>query len=365
MSSTIGNQIKISIFGESHGRGIGVVIDGLPSGEEVDVEELNAFMRRRAPGQSELATKRKERDIPEFLSGLYLDKTTGSPLCAMIRNSDQRSKDYSNLRDIPRPSHADYSSYLKYGGFADMRGGGHFSGRLTAPLCIAGGIAKQILRRRGIIIGAHIASIADIEDEKWEMNIQEEELIAPGEKEIPVNDDEKGEEMRKLILQMVKEQDSVGGIIECCAIGVPGGLGNPIFDGIENRISQMVFGIPGVRGIEFGLGFEGTRIKGSEHNDPLVKVDEKILTKTNHAGGINGGITNGMPILFRVGMKPTASISQEQDSISLSENENRKLVIKGRHDPCIAIRAVPVVEAALAIVLLDEMVGDHRGFEEN
>ena len=364
MSSTIGKKIKISIFGESHGRGIGVVIDGLPAGEEIDMDELKEFMQRRAPGNSDLATKRKEGDIPEFLSGLYLDRTTGSPVCAMIRNSDQRSKDYSNLKDIPRPSHADYTSYLKYGGFADMRGGGHFSGRLTAPLCIAGGIAKQILARRGVYIGAHLSSIEKIEDEKWDaVNLSKEELLAPGKKELPVIDDEKGKEMRELILEMIKELDSVGGIIECAAIGIPGGLGNPIFEGLENRISQMIFGIPGVRGIEFGTGFEGTRMKGSDHNDPIQMGSEGAKTLTNHAGGINGGISNGMPLLFRAGMKPTASISREQDSISISENKNKKLIIKGRHDPCIAIRAVPVMEAALAIVILDEWAGEGNGFK--
>lgn len=366
MSSTIGKNISISIFGESHGRAIGVVIDGLPAGEEIDMEKLKAFMKRRAPGASDLATKRKEGDIPEFLSGLYMDHTTGSPLAAMIRNSDQRSKDYSNLKDIPRPSHADYTSYLKYGGYADMRGGGHFSGRLTAPLCIAGGIAKQILERKGIFVGAHLSSIEKIEDKKWDpVRIEKEELLSPGTKELPVIDDTKGQQMRRLILQMIKDLDSVGGVIECAAIGVPGGLGNPIFQGLENRISQMIFGIPGVRGIEFGTGFEGTRMKGSEHNDSLQIKEGLVQTLTNHAGGINGGISNGMPIIFRVGMKPTASISSEQDSFSISEKENKKLVIKGRHDPCVAIRAIPVVEAALAIVILDEMAGGKYGFKRD
>ena len=366
MSSTIGKNIKISIFGESHGKGIGVVIDGLPAGESVDIEELKDFMKRRAPGTSDLATKRKEGDIPEILSGLYQDRTTGSPLAAMIRNSDQRSKDYSNLKDIPRPSHADYTSYLKYGGHADMRGGGHFSGRLTAPLCIAGGIAKQILAAKGIYIGAHLSSIEKIEDQRWDpVEITKEELLSPGKKEIPVIDEEAGNKIREKILEMIKDLDSVGGVIECAAIGVPGGLGNPIFDGLENRIAQMIFGIPGVRGIEFGTGFEGTRMQGSKHNDSLQIQGEEVKTLTNHAGGINGGISNGMPILFRVGMKPTASISMEQDSFSISEMKNKKLVIKGRHDPCIAIRAIPVVEAALAIILLDEMAGEESGFKRD
>ncbi|NLD18493.1 MAG: chorismate synthase [Tissierellia bacterium] len=361
MSSTIGKNIKISIFGESHGKAIGVVIDGLPSGEFIDMDELNVFLKRRAPGLSNLTTGRIEEDLPEFLSGVYNNRITGSPLAAIIQNKDQRSKDYSNLKDVPRPSHADYTSHLKYGDYVDMRGGGHFSGRLTAPLCVAGGIAKQILSRKNIHIGAHLSSVGKIEDKKWNpAHIELKELLSPGEKKLPVIDNEAGSKMEELILNLKKNLDSVGGVIECAAIGVPGGLGNPIFEGLENRIAKLVFGIPGVRGIEFGTGFEGTKMLGSQHNDPISIEGGVVKTLTNHAGGINGGISNGMPIIFKVGMKPTASIGVEQDSFSISKKENVKLTIQGRHDPCIAIRAVPVLEAALAIILLDEMVGEGK-----
>ena len=359
MSSIFGKNVKVSIFGESHGVGIGAVMDGLPAGEKIDFEQLNAFLQRRAPGKSKLTTQRREKDQPEFLSGIYEDKTTGSPLAAVIRNTDQRSKDYSNLKEIPRPSHADLTSYYKYGAHADMRGGGHFSGRLTAPLCIAGGIAKQILERRGIYIGAQLFSVGQVEGESFrKLPLTREEVLEPGQRDFPVAHEETAQRMKKEIEAASKDLDSVGGRIECAAIGLPYGVGNPIFEGLENRIAQMIFGIPGVKSLEFGQGIETSLGRGSDHNDPIDVVDGEIVTRTNNSGGINGGISNGMPIVIRVGMKPTPSIARAQDSISLKEKEKAKLEIRGRHDPCIAIRAVPVVEAAMALVLLDELVGE-------
>lgn len=319
MSSQYGKNIRISIFGQSHSPAIGVSIEGLPAGFHVDMEQLRTFLLRRAPGQNELSTPRMEADEPEVLSGLVDEVTCGAPLAIIIRNTDVRSDDYSKIRDIPRPSHADYTAHIKYGGYNDVSGGGHFSGRLTAPLCAAGGICLQILRSLGIEINARIIEIGDVADAK-------------------------------------KKGDSVGGIIECTATGLPAGLGDPIFDGMENRIAGIVFGIPGVKGIEFGSGFASAKQRGSEHNDAYQmsgKNGDEVVTVTNNSGGIQGGITNGMPVVFRVAVKPTPSIAIEQDSVSLSRKENVKLQIEGRHDPCIVPRAVPCVEAAAAIALYD------------
>ncbi|MDR2532208.1 MAG: chorismate synthase [Oscillospiraceae bacterium] len=331
MSSVFGNNIKVSIFGESHGTAIGAVIDGLPAGEEIDGDELAAFMARRAPGNA-LTTPRKESDTPEFMSGIYKGKTTGAPVCVIIGNTNVRSEDYKKINNIPRPGHADYTARIKYSGNADMRGGGHFSGRLTAPLCAAGGIALQVLKRRGIIINAHIVSIGGLE------NITEENV-------------------KKLIESL--DGDSVGGIIECSAVGLPAGLSagaGGIF-GLESALSAAIFGIPAVKGVEFGSGFEGSRKKGSENNDAFVIKDGSVVTATNNHGGLLGGITTGMPLVFRAAFKPTPSIALEQDSIDLVTLESVKLKIEGRHDPCIVMRAAPVVEAVTALVLLDTMHG--------
>jgi len=308
--------VKISVFGQSHSPAIGVSIDGLPAGIRLDMDELRGFIGRRSPGRSELTTARIESDEPEILSGLADGVTCGAPLAIIIRNTDARSGDYREIRDIPRPSHADYTAHVKFGGFQDVAGGGHFSGRLTAPLCAAGGICLQILRGLGVTVGASIVQIGDILGAK-----------------------EKG--------------DSVGGIIECTATGLPAGLGDPMFDGIENRIAGIVFGIPGVKGIEFGSGFAGAALMGSENNDSFYMDGETVKTRTNNSGGILGGITNGMPVVFRVAIKPTPSIGMEQESVSLSRGENAVLQVKGRHDPCIVPRAVPCVEAAAAIALYD------------
>ena len=354
LTSRFGERIVTTVFGESHGKGIGVVIDGLPAGEKIDMEELHRFLQRRAPGQSEYTTKRKESDIPEFISGIVDNTIVGSPVCAIIRNEDSRSSDYKNLRDIPRPSHADYVSYIKYASHMDMRGGGPFSGRLTAPLCIAGAIAIQILKKRGVHIAAHIESIGDIRDEKWDsLNPKIEELEAVARKNFPTISDEKAREMQELIANIREEGDSIGGTIECMAIGLPLGLGEPNYSGFESMMARAVFSIPGVRGISFGTGFPASKMKGSEHNDEYEIVDKKVRTKTNHCGGVVGGITNGMPMSFKVGMKPTSSISKPQDSFSISEGVEKELIIEGRHDPCIAIRAVPVIEAVCGLVILD------------
>jgi chorismate synthase len=360
MSSTYGKNLKISIFGQSHGKAIGVVIDGLPAGETLDREELHRFMARRKPG-GPLATPRKEADDPVFLSGLLEDRTCGSPLCTIIENNDAHSKDYEALRYKPRPGHADYAAFCKWQGNADMRGGGHFSGRLTAPLCIAGGIAKQILARKGIFIGAHLSTVGKIADQPFPLFPTKELFYEIAEKSFPVLDDDKGETMRHAIAEAAKDEDSVGGIIECAAIGVPCGIGAPMFDGVENRLAAAIFGIPAVKGIEFGAGFQSALIRGSENNDPF-SLDEKgkIITAENNSGGILGGITDGMPLVLRAAFKPTPSIGKSQKTVDLTSKEEVILHIHGRHDPCVALRAVPVVEAVTAIVLLDMILEENE-----
>ena len=363
MSSEFGHLLHLSVFGQSHGTAIGVVVDGLPAGEAIDLSELNAFLSRRKPGKDGLSTPRKESDLPEFLSGLEGGRTCGAPLCAVIHNSDQHSQDYDALRDIPRPGHADYTAAVKWKGAADLRGGGHFSGRLTAPLCIAGGIAKQILARRGIFVGAHLSEAAGIPDEAFPLHPTAELFDAIAQKPFPVLSEDAGAAMQQAIRAARAEGDSVGGIIECAAIGLPAGLGDPMFDGVENRLAAALFGIPAVKGVEFGAGFAAARLRGSENNDPFRVRDGRIVSETNWAGGILGGITNGMPITLRTAIKPTPSIAQVQPSVSLSAGEERDLTIHGRHDPCIAHRAVPVVEAVTAVVLLDMILeGNHGTF---
>ena len=363
MSSEFGNLLRVSVFGQSHGRAIGVVVDGLPAGEAIDLAELQAFLDRRRPGKSALSTARKEGDIPTFLSGLENGHTCGAPLCAVIENSDQHSADYGGLTDTPRPGHADFTAAVKWGGAADMRGGGHFSGRLTAPLCIAGGIAKQILARRGIFVGAHLSEVAGIPDAAFPLHPTPELLSAVAAKDFPVLDEEAGARMQQAILEARQEGDSVGGIVECAAIGLPAGLGEPMFGGVENRLAAALFGIPAVKGVEFGDGFAAARAHGSENNDPFIMEGGRVAAETNHAGGILGGITSGMPIVLRTAMKPTPSIARPQRTVSLSAGADTELVIHGRHDPCIAHRAVPVVEAVTAAVLLDLLLeGNHGTF---
>ena len=353
MSSEFGKNLRVSVFGESHGNGIGVVVNGFPAGESVDMDRLLYFMSRRAPGSSKLTTQRKEADLPEFLSGIRDGVLTGSPFAAVIRNTNQRSGDYKGFEDTPRPSHADYTAAVKWNGAADMRGGGHFSGRLTAPLCVAGGIAIQILAHRGIRIAAHLANIGGIADEPFPVFPDVYLFDELNAMMFPVIDAQKALLMQQSIQQAAKEGDSVGGEIECAAIGLPAGLGEPMFDGVESLLSAALFGIPGVKGVSFGSGFDCVSMRGSEHNDPFVIVNGKVQTKTNNSGGIQGGITNGMPLIVHIAMKPTASIAQPQRTVSLSRMEETEISVHGRHDPCIAIRAVPVVEAVAALVLLD------------
>ena len=363
MSSEFGNLVRVSVFGQSHGRAIGVVVDGLPAGEAVDREELQRFLDRRRPGGSPLSTARRETDVPEFLSGLEDGRTCGAPLCAVIQNADQHSKDYGGLQDKPRPGHADYTAWAKWGGQADMRGGGHFSGRLTAPLCVAGGIAKQILARRGVFVGAHLAAVAGIPDQPFPLRPTAalfEEIAA---RPFPVLDEAAGERMRSAILEAKNGLDSVGGVIECAATGLPAGLGEPMFGGVENRLSAALFGIPAVKGVEFGEGFRAAGLRGSENNDPFTVEDGQIRAESNRAGGILGGITTGMPLVLRAAVKPTPSIGRPQKTVRLSAMEDTDLTIHGRHDPCVAHRAVPVVEAVAAAVLLDMLLeGNHGTF---
>lgn len=354
MSGMWGNKLKISIFGESHGAGIGITIDGLPSGIEIDFEKILKEMSRRAPGKSKISTARKEGDNPEILSGLFEGKTTGTPLCAVIRNKDQHSKDYGKLKDLMRPGHADYPGFVRYKGFNDYRGGGHFSGRITAPLVFAGAVCKQILDTKGITVGAHIKSIGEVYDKSFdEIELTKEILDDLKENELPLLCTENEDLMRNSILEARNEGDSVGGTIECTVIGMDAGIGNPFFDSVESTISHLMFSVPAVKGIEFGRGFEMSRLRGSQCNDEYYYDGDKVKTYTNNNGGITGGITNGMPILFKVCIKPTSSISKKQRTIDITEKKESEIVIKGRHDPCIVQRAVPVIEAVTAIGILD------------
>lgn len=353
MGSVYGENIRLTIFGQSHSPAIGVTVDGIPAGEHIDMEELRAFLSRRAPGQNAYSTARKEADLPEFVGGLFEGVTCGAPIAAIIRNTDTRSGDYSNLKTVPRPGHADYVASVKYGGHQDYTGGGHFSGRLTAPLCIAGGVMKQFLAARGIQIISRIAAIGGVSD-----NGALTESTA--EKEFPVVDDVQGEKMRARIAEMREQGDSVGGIVECTVLGLPVGLGDPMFGGMENRLAQIIFGIPAVKGLEFGTGFGVAELLGSENNDDFIMDNGVVKTETNHCGGILGGITNGMPLTFRVAFKPTPSIAKVQKSVNLLEGQAEDLVVRGRHDPCIVPRAVPCVEAAAAIAVYDALLGRRK-----
>ncbi len=354
MSSTWGNLLKISIFGESHGPGIGVVIHGLPSGHALDLEDIRAFMRRRAPGQTAWSTPRQEKDEPEILSGLFEGRTTGTPLMALIKNTDTRSGDYSDLLTKPRPGHADLTGMARYQGFNDPRGSGHFSGRLTAPLVFAGAVCRQILQARKIEIVSHILEIAGIRDLPVDTASPDLALLKSLQhKPLPVLSDTVAEAMQTAILEAKNTLDSVGGIVESLIVGLPAGIGDPIFDGIESRLGSILFAIPAVKGVEFGDGFAMAKRRGSTNNDSPVFKGQAIRFATNHGGGADGGISNGMPVVFKVAFKPTASIGREQATINLHTLQPDTLVVRGRHDPCIVTRAVPVVEAAAAIATLD------------
>ena len=355
MSSTYGENLKLSIFGQSHGPAIGMTLDGIPAGLPVDLDKLQEFLNRRAPGQNDWSTPRKEEDRPEFLGGILDGYTCGAPIAAVIYNKNTRSGDYENLKDCPRPGHADYTAQVKYGGFQDAAGGGHFSGRLTAPLCIAGGLCKQWLEEMGVKIGAHILAIGDARDKDFN-------ALAPELSEIgsyfPVLNPESGNEMRRVIHQARQDSDSVGGCIECAVTGVPAGLGEPMFGGMESHLAQIIYGIPAVKSLEFGIGSGVVYLRGSELNDAFTIEEGQIRTETNYSGGILGGISNGMPITFNVAFKPTPSIAMEQQTVDMKTMEVVPLTVKGRHDPCIVPRAVPVVEAAAAIAIFDLILGN-------
>lgn len=354
MGSTWGNRIKLSLFGESHGEGIGIVIDSLPAGIELDMNYIRQQMARRAPGNSSLATPRKEDDEVKILSGIFEGKTTGAPLCGVIYNNNIRSKDYSILKDTLRPSHSDYPAKVKYLGFNDYRGGGHFSGRITAPLMFAGAIAMQMLQEKNIVIGSRIKSIHKTSDVRIDYsNINETLLKKLKEMAFPTLSEDISNAMEDEIIYAKNSGDSVGGVVETYIINVPAGLGQPFFHSLESQIAQIVFSIPAVKGIEFGEGFDIAMCKGSETNDPYTLENGKIICTQNSNGGILGGISNSMPIVFRTAIKPTPSISLQQDTVNILDMKNTKLKIEGRHDPCIVPRALPVIEAAAALVLLD------------
>ena len=353
MSSSYGENLRVHIFGESHGPAVGVTVEGIPAGEAVDLAELQRFLDRRAPGRNAWSTPRKEADVPEFLSGLREGKTCGTPLTAILKSANTRSGDYDALRDVPRPGHADYTAWVKYGESRDSRGGGHFSGRLTAPLCVAGGICLQLLAREGITIISRVAAIGGVRDEG-------ELTASTAEKAFPTVSDSAGEAMRSAIAAARAEGDSLGGVIECAVLGLPAGLGDPMFDGMENRIAAAVFGVPAVKGIEFGVGFTAAGLRGSENNDAFSVENGRIITESNHCGGILGGITDGMPLTFRAAVKPTPSIARPQQSVDLNTGEIVPLTVTGRHDPCIVPRAVPCLEAAAAIAVYDALLARRK-----
>ena len=355
--NTLGNKLKVTVFGQSHAPAIGCVIDGLPAGFAPEMDRVAAFMARRAPGQNAWSTPRKEGDTPEVLSGLVDGRTCGAPVAMVIHNGDQHSRDYSGLKRTPRPSHADYTAIIKYGENYDIRGGGQFSGRLTAPLCFAGAFALQLLEQRGVTVAAHIGQIENIVDAPPDFaSVSREDLEVLLHKPFPVFDDTAGMNMRQAIEAARMEQDSVGGVIRCFVLGLPAGVGEPMFGGVENRLAAALFGIPAVRGVSFGTGFAAAGMRGSVHNDPFIMEDGRLRPRTNHAGGVLGGITSGMPLVVNIAVKPTASISKAQDTLDLETGENAPLVIHGRHDPCIVPRAVPVAEAVTALTVLDMMM---------
>ncbi len=354
MCSTYGEKLKLTIFGQSHGNAIGMTLSGIPENLKVDLKRLQSFLDRRAPGNNAFSTARREPDIPQFTSGIAECSTNGEPITAVIYNQDVRSADYSDLKNRPRPGHADYTAHVKFGGAGDMTGGGQFSGRMTAPLCIAGGLCRQWLEDKGIFIGAHITAIGGICDEPVFLDWVAPDLSAINA-DFPVLNPDAGKRMQDAIMDARNDGDSLGGLIECIVTGLPAGIGDALFGGMESKLAQIIYAIPAVKGLDFGSGFAGSYLRGSENNDAFTVVDGTVRTVTNNAGGILGGITTGMPLVFQVAVKPTPSIAREQDTVDLSTMENVKLQISGRHDPCIVPRAVPVVEAAAAIAVFDAL----------
>lgn len=360
MSGTWGNNLELSVFGESHGRAIGITINGLPPGLEIDMDAVLVEMARRAPGKNELTTPRKEKDEPDIVSGFLDGRTTGSPLTALIWNTNTRSKDYSQMKRLMRPGQADYPGKIRYDGYNDYRGSGHFSGRITAPLVFAGAIAQQWLEQKGIAIGSHIKSIANIEDEYFEEqeNVTIKQIKQMKQDQLPVFNKSKKQKMEQVIVDAKEDKDSVGGVVETFVLGMDAGYGNPFFDSVESTIAHLVFAVPATKGVEFGSGFDITRMLGSEANDGYYYDENgQIKTHTNNNGGILGGITYGMPIVFRTAIKPPASIEKQQETIDIEAEESADLEIHGRHDPCIVPRVLPVLEAITAIGLMDLMLG--------
>lgn len=354
MTQSFGKNLKITIFGSSHQATMGVVIDDIKPGFEIDYEKLYNFMKRRSPGRSTYTTKRKEVDKPEFISGVHNNKIVSKTIVGIIKNEGYISKDYENLIDLPRPSHADYTAIIKYGKDIDMNGSGPFSGRLTAPLCLAGGVAKQILEKKGIRINARLKNVGGIEDKKISLvNPPMDELESIKNKEIVVLDLKKEEEIKDLLEEVKNSEDSIGGICQTFAIGVPKGLGDPNYDSFESRLSYLAYGIPGVRAVSFGDGLDSFKMRGSFHNDQFKIVDNEVRTITNHAGGVVGGITNGEAVVFDLIFKPTPSISILQKSFSIKENKEKEISIKGRHDPAFVLRTPAIAESVMALTILD------------
>ncbi len=361
MSGMWGQALRLSIFGESHGEAIGMVVDGLPPGMPVDGEEIARDMARRAPGRDKTSTPRKEADAVRIVSGVHDGRTTGAPICGMIENTNTRSADYGEMTTLARPGHADYSGFVRYQGHNDVRGGGHFSGRLTAPLVFAGALARQFLQEKGVTAGAHIARIGAVDDECFDpMQVSQEELVALRASDFPLLRPVQETAMREQVESARVAQDSIGGIVECAAVGLSPGWGHPFFDSVESLVAHLLFSVPAVKGVEFGDGFALSQQRGSEANDSFYMDGERVKTRTNHNGGLNGGITNGMPLVLRAAIKPTSSISQEQQTIDYREKKDAVLRVRGRHDPCIVLRAVPVVEAALMLGLTEVILATNR-----
>lgn len=361
MSGNWGRNVKLTIFGESHGEGVGIILDGIKPGINIDFEFIKTQMKRRAPGRDKLSTSRNEADEVEFISGIVNGITTGTPITCLIRNKDLKSADYSELKTVFRPSHADHTGWVKYRGFNDHRGSGHFSGRVTAGLVCAGSIAIQILQESKILITSHIIGIGAIKGESLlNKNIKREDLEKLNKMDFPVLDEDLSNKMQEEILNAKSEEDSVGGLVETVVIGLSPGIGDPFFQSVESVLSSLLFSIPAIKGIEFGRGFEISELRGSEANDEMFFSGEEILCRSNNNGGIIGGITNGMPLVFRTAIKPTSSIGKKQNTVDVENGKNKELEIKGRHDPCIARRIVPVIEAVTALGLLEMIMEDRK-----
>jgi chorismate synthase len=355
--NSLGRIFTVTSFGESHGKVVGIIVDGVPSGLPLNEEEIKTELKKRKPGQSEITSAREEEDEPKIISGVFKGKTTGAPICILIENKDKDSSVYEKYKDYLRPSHADYSSLKRYGGFADYRGSGRFSGRITAGLVMAGKIAKKILERKEIYIFAYTKSIGNIvDDNTYHIDSLEKYVFEREKNDVRTIDTNKALQMKKLILETKNQKDSIGGIIKCVTINMPAGIGSPFFETLEGNISKAIFSIPSVKGIEFGAGFEAARMKGSEHNDPWRIKEGTIITSKNDSGGVIGGISIGMPIEFQVAIKPTPTIGKPQKTVNINSKENDQIKVSGRHDPCIVPRAIVIVEAMTAITLVDSLL---------